>query len=37
MLELVRHQKEELPKVAGGEDMTYSCGDMRIMENKARR
>lgn len=37
MLELVRHQKEELPKVAGGEDMTYSCGEMRIMENKTRR
>ena len=37
MLELVRYQKEELPKVAGGEDMIYSCGEMRIMENKKRK
>ena len=36
MLELVRYQKEEFPKVAGGEDMIYSRGEMRIMENKRR-
>lgn len=36
MLELVRYQKEELPKVAGAEEVVYSVTDMLRMERANR-
>ena len=37
MLELVRYQKEKLPKAAGCEDVVYSCEAMLRAEGKRRR
>ena len=36
MLELVRYQKEELPKVVGNEDIIYSSSQMWREERKRR-
>lgn len=37
MLELVRYQKENIPKAAGCEDVVVSCGQMLAQEGKQRR
>jgi len=37
MLDLVRFQKEELPLVAGAEEVIYSAADMISMENRNRK
>lgn len=37
MLELVRYQKENIPKAAGCEDIVVSCGQMLAQEGKNRR
>ena len=37
MLELVRFQKKEIPKVAGAEEVILSARDMIISENAIRR
>ncbi len=37
MLELVRYQKQELPMVAGAEEVIYSASEMLAMENKNRQ
>jgi len=34
MLELVRYQKQELPMVAGAEEVIYSAREMIAMENR---
>ncbi len=36
MLELVRYQKQELPMVAGAEDVIYSATQMRSAESRNR-
>lgn len=37
MLELVRYQKQELPMVAGVEEVIYSAGEMILMENRNKQ
>ena len=37
MLELVRYQKEALPKASGCEDVIYSSKEMFLMERKNRK
>lgn len=37
MLELVRHQKQELPMAAGVEEVIYSAGEMILMENRNKQ
>lgn len=37
MLELVRYQKQELPMVAGAEEVIYSAGEMILMENQNKQ
>lgn len=37
MLELVRYQKQELPMVAGAEEVIYSAREMIAMENRNKQ